>query len=87
MKLFGYLPETLPRPPVPHQMDYSLAQAKGRPGPADASLTTIATSSSAVAALAERLCREGDTRHLEREALDPVSPLPAHEIAEAPAHA
>lgn len=75
LRIFRFLEETLPRPPVPHQMDYSLAQSKGRPGPSDASLTTIAASSSAIADVAERLCQGGDIRYLEQEALDPVSPL------------
>ena len=75
LRIFRFLEETLPRAPLPHQMDYALAQAKGRPGIPDASLTSIARSSSAIADVAERLCQGGDIRYLEQEALDPVSPL------------
>lgn len=87
VRIFRFLEETLPRPPMPHQMDYELAQSKGHPGSADGSLSAIAISSSAVSALAERLSRANDIRHLEQEALDPVSPRVANEMAKAPAHA
>lgn len=77
LRIFRFLEETLPRPPKPHQMDYAIAQAKGRLVSPDPSLAPLAASSSRIAQLAAHLCGGNDIRHLEQEALDPVSPLPA----------
>jgi hypothetical protein len=75
LRIFRFLEEALPRPPLPHRMDRSLAEAYGRPAARDATLGPIAKTGSAVAALAAWLSRGEAVRHLEQEALDPISPL------------
>jgi hypothetical protein len=75
LRIFRFLEETLPRPPIPHQMDQPLAEATGRPAARDPSLSQIAKTDSAIAKLAAWLSRGDNVRHLEQEALDPVSPL------------
>jgi hypothetical protein len=74
LRIFRYLEETLPRPPRPHLMDRALAEKHGKAAPCDRSLFSIAQSSSAVADLAQWLAQDDTIRHLEQEALDPVTP-------------
>jgi hypothetical protein len=75
LRIFRYLEETLARPLRPHLMTRALAEAHGRPAAADPSLSSIARSPSGIAHLAEWLARGSCIRHLEQEALDPISPL------------
>jgi Wadjet anti plasmid transformation system JetA-like protein len=75
IRIFRFLEETLPRPPRPHSMDQCLAESHGKPGEPDGTLKSIAASDSAVAGLAEWLWKGPNVRHLEQEALDPLSPL------------
>jgi hypothetical protein len=77
LRIFRFLEESLPRPPRPHLMDRSLAESYGKPARPDATLKSIATSSSAIVGLAEWLWRGDAIRYLEQEALDPASPLTA----------
>jgi hypothetical protein len=58
-------------------MDRSLAESCGQPAMRDATLKSIATTSSAVADLAEWLSSGERIMHLEQEALAPASPLAA----------
>ncbi|MBI1204945.1 MAG: hypothetical protein GC182_20780 [Rhodopseudomonas sp.] len=74
LRIFRYLEENLPRPPLPHLMEQSRAEAQGRSAMPDATLAALAKSASAVAPLAEWLsCGEG-VKHLEQETTDPASP-------------
>jgi hypothetical protein len=75
LRIFRFLEEALPRPPVPYQMHQSLAEARGRIAARDATLSQIAKTDSALAGLAAWLSKGDGIRHLEQEALDPVSPL------------
>jgi hypothetical protein len=75
LRIFRFLEETLPRAPIPFRMDQTLAETHGRPAPRDPTLGAIAKSNSALAALAVWLSQGEDIRHLEQEALDPISPL------------
>jgi hypothetical protein len=75
VRILRFLEETLPRRPQPHLMDRSLAESLGKPAEADSTLRSIASSDSAVAGLAEWLWNGTNVRHLEQEALDPISPL------------
>jgi Uncharacterized protein conserved in bacteria C-term(DUF2220) len=75
LRIFRYLEETLPRAPSPHLMTRGLAEVYGAPADRDPTLDAIARSSSAVASLAKWLAHGECVRHLEQEALDPVSPL------------
>jgi hypothetical protein len=75
LRIFRYLEEILPRPPQPHLMNRALAETNGKTAPPEASLSSIGQSSSAVAELAQWLARGDTIRHLEQEALNPVTPL------------
>lgn len=75
LRIFRFLEETLPRAPIPFRMDQTLAETHGRPAARDPTLGAIAKSNSALAALAAWLSQGEEIRHLEQEALDPVSPL------------
>jgi hypothetical protein len=75
LRIFRFLEESLPRPPVPHLMNQDLAIIHGRPARRDPGLGAIADTDSAVATLAAWLARGEDIRHLEQEALDPISPV------------
>lgn len=75
LRIFRYLEEILPRPPQPHLMNRALAETNGKTAPPDASLSSIGQSPSAVAELAQWLARGDTIRHLEQEALNPVTPL------------
>lgn len=74
LRIFRFLEEALPRSPQPHLMSRSLAEALGKPATPDRTLGTIAKSDSALAELADWLARGNAIRHLEQEALDPISP-------------
>ncbi|TYO61478.1 hypothetical protein FXV83_37995 [Bradyrhizobium hipponense] len=74
VRIFRYLEENLPRGPRPHLMTKDLAKQAGQPAVADPSLASIARSDSAVRELADWLAFGSDVRHLEQEALDPVTP-------------
>lgn len=74
LRIFRYFEETLPRAPQPHLMNRPLAEAHGKAAPCDTTLSSIAQSSSAVAALAQWLARGGEIRHLEQEAINPTTP-------------
>ena len=74
LRIFRYLEESLPRALHPHLMQRDLAEQYGRLAPADASLYSIAQSSSAIAGLAAWLSTDGRVKHLEQEAITPVSP-------------
>lgn len=74
LRIFRYLEEALPRAPRPHLMDRALAETHGKEAPRDTSLSSIAQSSSAVAGLAHWLAGGDMIRHLEQEAVDPVTP-------------
>ena len=74
VRIFRFLEENLPRKPQPHLMDRSIAEARGKPASRDVSLNSLGRSDSAVASLAEWLAQGNDIRHLEQEALDPMSP-------------
>jgi hypothetical protein len=56
-------------------MNQAVAETNGKAASADASLSSIGQSSSAVAELAQWLARGDTIRHFEQEALDPVTPL------------
>jgi hypothetical protein len=86
VRIFRFLEEAMPRPPVPHLMDRSLAEIHGKPAACDPTLSTIAMANSAIAGLADWLCRGSDVRHLEQEAIDPASPLsgPRQPITQCP---
>jgi len=75
LRIFRFLEENLPRAPVPHLMNRDLAVIHGRPARRDPGLGAIANTDSAVAALAAWLAGEEDVKHLEQEALDPISPV------------
>jgi len=75
VRIFRFLEEALPQPPIPYRMDQSLAEAHGRPAVRDATVSSIAKTNSALAALAAWFTHGDGIRHLEQEALDPVSPL------------
>jgi hypothetical protein len=75
LRIFRFLEESLPRRPVPHLMTQDLAQTSGRPALRDASLTSLAKSDSALAGLAGWLASGEYIKHLEQEALEPISPL------------
>jgi hypothetical protein len=77
LRIFRYLEENLPRGPLPHQMTRELAHSYGQPAEPDASLGSIAKSSSGVGHLAQWLAFGPDVRHLEQEALEPKSPASA----------
>lgn len=74
LRIFRCLEEVLPRPPRPHLMDRALAESHGKSAQPDASLASIAQSSSAIADLAAWLSRGRNIKHLEQEAISPVSP-------------
>jgi Uncharacterized protein conserved in bacteria C-term(DUF2220) len=74
LRIFRYLEENLPRGPQPHQMTKELAYSYGQPADPDASLASIAKSSSSVSHLAQWLAFGPEVRHLEQEALEPKSP-------------
>jgi hypothetical protein len=75
IRILRFLEETLPRRPQAHLMDQCLAESYGKPAEPDGTLKSIAASDSAVARLAEWLSKNPNVRHLEQEALDPLSPL------------
>jgi hypothetical protein len=52
-----------------------VAETNGKVALADASLSSIGQSSSAIAELAQWLARGDTIRHLEQEALNPITPL------------
>lgn len=56
-------------------MERALAERHGKPADRDPTLGPIAESDSPVAGLARWLAEGDNVRHLEHEALDPVSPL------------
>ncbi len=80
VRIFRYLEENLPRGPRPHLMTRELAEKSGQPADADPGLASIARSDSAVRKLAEWLASGPDVRHLEQEALDPVTPSLANDL-------
>lgn len=75
LRIFRYLEENLPRGPQPHLMNKELADTCGQAAEPDPSLASIARSNSAVRELADWLAFGSDVRHLEQEALQPVSPV------------
>lgn len=75
LRIFRYLEEALPRRPRPHLMSRELAEAHGKPAEPDPSLASIALASSAVAPLAKWLARGEGIRHLEQEAINPLTPV------------
>jgi hypothetical protein len=75
LRIFRFLEEALTRRPLPHLMTQTLAEAHGRGATRDVTLGSIAKSDSALAPLAEWLARGDKIKHLEQEALDPVSPV------------
>jgi hypothetical protein len=75
LRIFRFLEETLPRAPRPHLMNRRLVEAHGRDAARDPTLVSIARSNSALAALAAWLVEGPNVKHLEQEALDPISPL------------
>lgn len=75
LRIFRFLEESLPRKPHPHLMNRAVAEAHGRSATRDPTLGIIAKTDSAIAAIASWLAQDEDVRHLEQEALDPVSPL------------
>ncbi|MDH2356167.1 DUF2220 family protein [Bradyrhizobium sp. SSUT112] len=77
VRIFRYLEENLPRGPRPHLMTKDLAEESGQPAEADPSLSSIARSDSAVRELADWLAFGSEVRHLEQEALEPRSAVPA----------
>lgn len=74
LRIFRYLEETLPRTLHPHLMQRDLAELHGRVAQVDASLYSIAQSTSAVADLADWLSKDAGVKHLEQEAITPMSP-------------
>jgi hypothetical protein len=77
VRIFRYLEENLPRRPRPHLMTKDLAEKSGQPAEADPSLSSIARSDSAVRELADWLAFGPEVCHLEQEALEPRSVVPA----------
>jgi hypothetical protein len=75
LRIFRFLEETLPQKPIPYLMDRSLAEAHGVPASPDPSLASISKADSAVADMADWLAFGIDIKHLEQEALDPISPI------------
>jgi hypothetical protein len=75
LRIFRFLEETLPRPPRPHLMTRELAMLHGKEARPDAGLRALAAAGSVLTELAAWLASGDDVRHLEQEALDPVSPL------------
>jgi hypothetical protein len=74
LRIFRYLEESLPRAPRPHLMQRTLAESRGRTASPDPSLDPVARSCSGIADLAQWLAWGQDVRHLEQEAVDPISP-------------
>ena len=74
IRIFRFLEENLPRQPKPHFMERSIAEAIGYPADKDPSLSMIAKSDSALAALASWLTSGPEIKYLEQESLDPASP-------------
>ncbi|WP_311966823.1 Wadjet anti-phage system protein JetD domain-containing protein [Bradyrhizobium australiense] len=77
LRIFRYLEENLPRGPQPHLMTKELAEKAGQPADPEPSLGSIARSESAIRNLADWLAFGSDVRHLEQEALEPRSVVPA----------
>ncbi|WP_051379507.1 Wadjet anti-phage system protein JetD domain-containing protein [Bradyrhizobium murdochi] len=77
LRIFRYLEENLPRGPRPHLMTKELAEKAGQPADPEPSLGSIARSESAIRNLADWLAFGSDVRHLEQEALEPRSVVPA----------
>jgi hypothetical protein len=75
LRIFRFLEENLPRAPRSHLMNRALTESHGRDAARDPTLSSIARSTSAIAALAAWLAEGPSVKHLEQEALDPVSPL------------
>ena len=75
LRIFRYLEEILPRPPRPHLMNRALAESNGKTAQPDISLSSISRSSSAIADIAQWLAGGDAIRHLEQEAINPVTPL------------
>ncbi|HZQ14049.1 MAG TPA: Wadjet anti-phage system protein JetD domain-containing protein [Pseudolabrys sp.] len=75
LRIFRFLEENLSRKPRPYMMDRATAEAHGRPAKIDPTLGTIAKTDSALADVAAWLAQGDTVKHLEQEALDPVSPL------------
>ncbi len=75
LRIFRFLEERLPRAPKPHLMCRSLAERMGRPAARDPSLSSISKTDSALASLAAWLACGEQIKHLEQEALDPISPM------------
>jgi hypothetical protein len=75
LRIFRFLEENLPRPPLPHLMDRAIAEAHGKQAVRDATLGTLVGTDSAIAELAEWFSNGPAIKYLEQEALDPVSPL------------
>jgi Wadjet protein JetD, C-terminal len=75
LRIFRFLEENLPRAPRPHLRNRTLVEAHGKEAMRDPALVWIAKSNSALAALAAWLAEGPNIKHLEQEALDPVSPL------------
>jgi hypothetical protein len=75
LRIFRFLEESLSRRPQPYLMERTVAESYGKPASHDLSLSAIAKSDSALAGLAEWLAYGSDIKHLEQEALDPISPL------------
>lgn len=72
VRIFRNLEERVGVTFTPHLMDAELAEARGRKAAAIPSLARIAETGSGIAGLARYLSR-GDPRHLEQEAVSPVS--------------
>ncbi|KRR27986.1 hypothetical protein ACH79_41260 [Bradyrhizobium sp. CCBAU 051011] len=77
LRIFRHLEENLPRGPRPHLMTKELAEKAGQPANPEPSLASIARSESAIRNLADWLAFGSDVRHLEQEALEPRSVVPA----------
>lgn len=77
LRIFRYLEEVLPRAPRPHLMNRQLAEDYGKLASAEPSLASIAQNNSAVTDLAQWLARGEGIRHLEQEAIDPLTPVAA----------
>jgi hypothetical protein len=74
LRIFRFLEETLPHQPIPYLMDRSIAEAHGLPASPDPTLRSLSKTDSAVAGTAEWLAFGTNIKHLEQEALDPISP-------------
>jgi Wadjet protein JetD, C-terminal/Uncharacterized protein conserved in bacteria N-term (DUF3322) len=74
LRIFRFLEENLPRAPRPHLMTRALAESHGRDAARDPTLVSTARSTSALAGLAAWLVEGPSIKHLEQEALDPISP-------------